>query len=99
MDVIVATNVDGGWAIIDFDIEAGNNKLISHLHCNLMRPRPTHSKEVPGAGVCSSIETMPLERQMSPLWWGCLCDVHFTSKKPSKWEFFVPVRMDLDLKL
>ena len=26
-------------------------------------------------------------------WWGCLCDVCFTSKKSSEREFFIPVRM------
>jgi len=24
-------------------------------------------------------------------WWGCLCDMCLAGKKPSKWEFFVPV--------
>jgi hypothetical protein len=29
----------------------------------------------------------------SSSWWGCLCDVCFTSKKSSEQEFFVPTRM------
>ena len=28
-------------------------------------------------------------------WWWCLCDVCLASQKHSKWEFFVPTRMDV----
>ncbi len=45
------------------------------------------SAEVPGGGVCPSIKTMPLEKQMAPSWQGCLCAVCFASKKPFAWEF------------
>ena len=50
MDAIAATVVNGGRAIVDIDIEAGRNKLISHFLYN----------EASGVGVCSSMETMPL---------------------------------------
>ena len=32
-------------------------------------------------------------------WWGCLCDVCFTSKKSLEREFFVPARTHLGVKL
>ena len=37
------------------------------------RPRPTPCKEAPGGAVFSSIKILPLEGEMAPSWWGCLC--------------------------
>ncbi len=59
------------------------------------RPWPTSSEEAPGGRVWSAIKIMPLERQMAPLWWGCLCAVRFASQKPSKWEFFCSCQNEL----
>ena len=36
MEAILATTVDGGWAIVLIYREAGRNKLISPLICNLI---------------------------------------------------------------
>jgi len=36
-------------------------------------PHPTPCEEAPGGAVFSSIKTMPLEGEMAPSWWGCLC--------------------------
>ena len=83
------------------------NKLVSPLfywywYTLRWRPRPTPCEEAPGGGVCSSIKTMPLEGQTAPSWWWCLwavCFSCFASKKPSEWEFFIPAKTDLAIKL
>jgi hypothetical protein len=67
----VATVVDRVQAIVDINTEAGRNKLISHLIYNvilspLMAALPLMAEGAPRGGVCSSIETMLLERQMAP---------------------------------
>ena len=87
MYAIVATVVDGGRTLVDINTEAVeiNQTLIYfvNLYKTLRwRPRPTPSEEAPEGGVCSSMEIIPLERQIAPSWWGCLCDVCFASKKP-----------------
>ena len=38
-------------------------------------------------------------RENGSSWWGCLCDVCFTSKKSSEREFFVPAGTHLSVKL
>ena len=38
-----------------------------------MRPHPTPSAEAPGAAMCLSIKTMPLEGKTAQSWWGCMC--------------------------
>ena len=71
MDAFVAIIADGGRAIVDIDIEAGRNKLIFHVLNTFIYytlqcwPRPTPSKEAPGGGVHSSMETMPLYGEMA----------------------------------
>ncbi len=104
MDAILATIADGEQEIVGIDREASRNKLISCLIFTVILnlwwwPCRTPSAEAPGGGVCSTIETMPLERQTAPSWWVCLCAVCFASKKPSEWEFFVPAGNDLAVKL
>jgi hypothetical protein len=47
MDAILATIVDGGGAIVLIYREAGRNKLISHLICNLIL---NHLKATSGVG-------------------------------------------------
>jgi hypothetical protein len=39
----------------------------------LRRLCPTPCKEALGGGVCSSINTMALEGETAPSWWGCFC--------------------------
>jgi hypothetical protein len=99
-----ATVANGGKEIVDISREADRNKLIfclfyylilNLLMANLANPCCRGSR----GGVCSTIKTMPLERQRAPLCLGCLCAVCFISQKPSEQEFFVPAKIDLAVKL
>ena len=64
---------------------------MSHLIYNfVLNPSSVASSNPFRSG---SIETIMLERQTAPSWWGCLCDVGFAGKKKAfRAEFFVPAR-------
>jgi hypothetical protein len=96
MDAILATIANGGRAIVDINREARRNKLISHfLYYLILNPLTATLAKPFRRGSCwgwsmFSIKTMPLERQTTPSWWGCLCAVGFASQKPSKQECLFP---------
>ncbi len=100
MDAVLATIANREQVIVDIDRESGRNELNSHLSYTLiLNPLTVASSNLfhrgsQGWGV-SPIKTMPLERQAAPSWWGCLCAMCFTSKKPPEQEFFVCARTDL----
>jgi hypothetical protein len=85
MDAILAIIADGEQAIVGIDREASRNKLFLHLIFTLILNPLTVALSNPfrrgsRGGVCSTIETMPLERQTAPSWWGCLCAVCLLAK-------------------
>ena len=86
MDTIAATVVNRGQAIVDIDIEAGRNKLISHFLYNFAlnpliaaSPNPFRRGFL-GWGVFIH-GNHATRRENSSSWWGCLSDVCFASKK------------------
>jgi hypothetical protein len=104
MGAILATIAGVRLAIADINREAVRNKLISWLIYYLelnpsMAASAKPSAEASVGGVCSSMKTMPLERQTTPSCWGFLCAVCFASQKSSNREFFVFTRRDLGVEL
>ena len=86
MDAIAATAVNGGQAIVDIDIEADRNKLISHFLYNFVLnpsmaalPNPFR-RGFRGWGVFIH-GNHAARQENSSSWWGCLSDVCFASKK------------------
>jgi hypothetical protein len=82
--------------IVDIDIEASRNKLISHLLykfiLNPLMAALTSPCRRGSQGWGLFIHgNHAARRENGSSWWGCLCDVCFASKKSSEQEFFVPV--------
>jgi hypothetical protein len=104
IDAMLATIANGGQAVADIISEADRNELnycsmkyfvLNPLAEALAGPFRRGSQSW---GIFH-LKTMPLERQLAPSWWGCLCAVCFASQKHSKREFFVSNRMNLAVKL
>jgi len=80
------------------------NKLISHSFYNFMIKPLMEASSNPfrrcsrGWGVFL-YGNHAARWENSTSWWGCLCDVCFASKKSSKWDFFIPARTHLGVKL
>ena len=104
MDAIVATVVDGEQAIVDINIEARRNKLISHFLYNfILNPSMAASsnpfqRSSRGRGVFI-YGNHATRWENASSWWGCLCDVCFASKKSSEREYFVPAGTHLGVKI
>jgi hypothetical protein len=96
MDATLAAPANGRQAIVDIDREEGRNKLISCLIYYFTLNPLTMALADPfcrGSWVWGMFchKNMLLERQMAPSWCRCLCDVCFSSQKPSEQEFwFLP---------
>jgi hypothetical protein len=104
MNVVLAIIANGGRAVVVIYREAVEIKyfilyfIILYLTLQWW-PLPTPFEEAPGGGVCSSMETMVLEGETAPSWWGCLCDVCFASIKSSEREFLVPAGTHLGVRV
>ena len=78
MNAVLAIIANGGRAIIVINRETVQIDylllyFIDSAKTLRRQPRPTSCKEATGGVVFLSIKTLPLEGEMAPSWWGCLC--------------------------
>ena len=63
------------------------------------RPHPTPCEEAPGGAVFLNIKTHAAGGENGSIMVGMFVFLCLASQKPSEWEFFVPARTDLGVKL
>jgi len=77
MNAILVIISDGGQAIVDMNIEAGRNKLISHLLYNFILNPLIAALSNPlqrGSQGCGMFvhQNHAARREIGSSWWGCL---------------------------